>query len=248
VHLVVLAEDFYPTVSGGAHTRWRFCQLAAERGHAVTALTPRREGTSGHEIVDGVEIVRPFPAKPASLPAYTTLARAFRLAFSVALFVYALWLLRGRRVDAVHSASASTHWVGRALAALRDRPLVSFVGYTPSVRSSFAWTPAFLRERFNFRVCMGETVFCRSSRVKRVLERSGNDDVRVLHGTVHAERIRAAAGTDPGTVRERYGIPEGARLLVFAGRLVPIKTPVRAVEVVADLPGEYHLLVLGDGP
>jgi len=248
MHVVVLAEDFYPMVSGGAHERWRFCQLAAERGHAVTVLTPRREGTPRRERVDGVDVRRPFPAKPAALPAYTGLARLFRLAFSVALFVYALAVLSRLRFDAVHSASASTHWVGKALAAVYDRPLVTLVGYTPSVRSEFRWTPAFVRERVNFRFCTGEVVFCRSERVKRVLERAGNEDVRVLHGILHAERVRAAAEADPAAVRERYGVPEEDRLLVFAGRLVPIKAPVRAVGVAAALPEAYHLLVLGDGP
>jgi glycosyltransferase involved in cell wall biosynthesis len=248
VHVVVLAEDFYPMVSGGAHTRWRFAQLAVERGHGVTVLTPQREDTPRHERVDGVEIVRPFPAKPASLPAYAALARVFRLIFSIALFAYALWFLRDRRIDALHPASASMHWAGKALATIYGRPLVSFVGYTPSVRSSFEWTPAFVRERFNFRYCMGETVLCRSERVKRVIERAGNDDVRVLHGILHEERVRAAAGIDPVDVRERYGVPKAARLLVFAGRLVPIKAPVRAVEVVASLPEEYRLLMIGDGP
>jgi len=248
VHVVVLAEDFYPMVSGGAHTRWRFAQLAVERGHGVTVLTPQREDTPRHERVDGVEIVRPFPAKPASLPAYAALARVFRLIFSIALFAYALWFLRNRRIDALHPASASMHWAGKALATIYGRPLVSFVGYTPSVRSSFEWTPAFVRERFNFRYCMGETVLCRSERVKRVIERAGNDDVRVLHGILHEERVRAAAGTDPVDVRERYGVRKAARLLVFAGRLVPIKAPVRAVGVVASLPEEYRLLMIGDGP
>jgi glycosyltransferase involved in cell wall biosynthesis len=248
VHVVVFAEDFYPMVSGGAHTRCRFCQLAAERGHRVTVLTPRREGTPRRERVDGVDIVRPFSAKPAGMPAYSAVARAFRFLFSFALFGYALWFLRRREFDVLHSASASTHWVAKLCSLAYGTPLVSFVGYTPSVRGEFEWTPAFLRERFNFRLCMGRVVFCRSESVKRVIERSGNADVRVLHGILHADRVERAVDADVTAVRDRYGAPDGGRLLVFVGRFVPIKGPVSAVEVVADLPETYHLVMLGDGP
>jgi glycosyltransferase involved in cell wall biosynthesis len=222
--------------------------LAAERGHKVTVLTPRREETPRRERVDGVDIVRPFPAKPAGMPAYSAVARVFRFLFSFALLGYALWFLWEREFDVLHSASASTHWVAKLCSVVYDRPLVSFVGYTPSVRGAFEWTPAFVRERFNFRLCMGEVVFCRSKSVKRVIERSGNSDVRVLHGILHTERVEAAVDADVGAVRERYGLPEDARLLVFVGRFVPIKGPVRAVNVVADLPETYHLVMLGDGP
>jgi glycosyltransferase involved in cell wall biosynthesis len=248
VHIVVFAEDFYPIISGGAHTRWRFCQLSAERGHEMTVLTPRREETPRRERVDGVDIVRPFPAKPARMPAYSAVARVFRFLFSFALLGYALWFLRSQEFDVLHSASASTHWVAKLCSVVYGTPLVSFVGYTPSVRGEFEWTPAFLRERFNFRLCMGEVVFCRSESVKRVIERAGNDDVRVLHGILNAELLRDAATASRREIRQQYSIPQDATLLVFVGRLVPIKNPIGAIEVLHELPSEYYLVVIGDGP
>ena len=246
--VVAFAEDFYPMVSGGAHTRWRFCHLATERGHEVTALTPRREETPRRERVDGVNIVRPFPAKPAGMPAISGVARAFRFLFSFVLLGYALWFLWRREFDVLHSASASTHWVAKLCSLAYGTPLISFVGYTPSVRGEFEWTPAFVRERFNFRLCMGRVVFCRSESVKRVIERSGNADVRVLHGILHADRVEEAVDTNVTAVRDQYGITDDARLLVFVGRFVPIKGPVSAVEVLAELPETHHLVMLGDGP
>jgi hypothetical protein len=162
MRLLVLAEDFYPNVSGGAHARFRFCQLAVRSGYDVTVFTPAREGTDSHETVDGVEIRRPFPAKPASTPAYATLAILTRTVYSFVLFWYLLWWLRGRRFDGIHSASHSMHWVGKLLSLAYRLPLVSFVGYTPSANGSFHFRPNFVRERVNFRLFMGSHVFCRS--------------------------------------------------------------------------------------
>lgn len=248
MNIVVLAEDFYPDTSGGAHTRWRFCQLAAERGHDVTVFTPHERGLARREVVDGVEIRRPLRVKPEEIPVYSPIAVITRMAASVLLFAYVCWWLRGRNVDGLHSASHLTHWVGKVLSMLYDLPLVSFIGYTPSVESDPPFTSSLLLERVNFRLFMGETVFCRTPRVKHIIETLADSEVAVLHGILNSKRITSAVSDiDHNRIRANLGVEDDETLLVYVGRLVPIKNPVGAIEVLSKLPAEYSLAVIGDG-
>lgn len=55
---------------------------------------------------------------------------------------------------------------------------------------------------------------------------------------------------DAGSVRSRLGIPKGAGLLLFVGRLNRDKNPMFALEVLASLlrrGGDFHLVILGKG-
>jgi glycosyltransferase involved in cell wall biosynthesis len=248
MHLLILSEAFYPETSGGAHVRWRFCQLAVERGHDVTVFTPHEDGLAKSETVDGVKIRRPFPVKPGSVPVYSLLAVVTRIAASVLFFAYLCWWLHDRDVDGLHSASHLTHWVGKALSVLYDLPLVSFIGYTPSVEADPSFSPQLLLERINFRFFMGQTVFCQTPGVKETIERYTDRTVAVLHGILNRERITdAGLAIDRGQRRVDLGVSEDGTLLVYVGRLVPVKNPVGAIEILSWLPSEYTLAVVGDG-
>lgn len=249
MRLLVLAEDFYPNISGGAHTRWRFCQLAAERGHEITVFTPRGSETPANEQVDDVEICRPYRAKPASLPAYSSLARMTRALFSVLLFFHLAWWLQGKDFDGIHSASTSMHWVGKGLSLLYEFPLVTFIGYTPSVSEDQRLSFQLLRERIAVRLFMGDIVFCRLERVRRVLTERTSKPVRTIDGILQEPRIRTVARTvDRDRVRDRFDLDGNDRLLLFVGRLVPVKNPAGALGVVEALPETHHLLIVGEGP
>ena len=47
--------------------------------------------------------------------------------------------------------------------------------------------------------------------------------------------------------RAEYGIPAGCRMLLLVGRIEKEKHPEEALDVIASLPGEYHLTVIGTG-
>lgn len=248
MRLVVLSEDFYPNTSGGAHTRWRFCQLAAERGHDITVFTAHERGLAESEVVDDVEIRRPFRVKPEGTPVYSPIAVLTRIAASLLLFGYICWWLRDQEVDGLHSASHLTHWISKALSVLYDLPLVSFIGYTPSVVPDPEVTPKLLLERVNFRLFMGQTVLCRTSNAKTVIETHTDAKVEILHGILNRKQItNAVSRVDTNQRRTDLGVDEDDLLLVYVGRLVPIKNPVGAIEVLSELPDEYTLAVVGDG-
>lgn len=248
MHLIVLCEDFYPKTSGGAHIRWRFCQLAVERGHDVTVFTPHERDLAKSEVVNGVEIRRPLRVKPAGKPVYSPVSVITRIATSILLFAYVGWWLRDQNTDGLYSGSHLAHWVGKGLSILYDLPLVSFIGYTPSVIPNPSFTPKLLLERVNFRLFMGDTVFCQTKGVRDVIEARTESEVSVLHGILNRERIISAISeTNRGRKRADLSVDDNEILLIYVGRLVPVKNPTGAIEVLSELPAEYTLAIVGDG-
>jgi len=248
MQLIVLSEDFYPNTSGGAHTRWRFCQLAAERGHDITVFTAHEPGLAKSEVVDDVEIRRPFRVKPAEKPVYSPIAVLTRIGASILLFAYLCWWLRDQDVDGLYSATHLTHWVGKTLSLLYNLPLITFIGYTPSLNTNPSLSPQLLLERINFCIFMGHTVFCQTPGVKKIIERHTNGKVTVLHGILNRKRIESTvATTNRDQRRAELSVSEDEVLLTYVGRLAPIKNPVGAIEVLSELPDEYTLAIVGDG-
>jgi glycosyltransferase involved in cell wall biosynthesis len=58
----------------------------------------------------------------------------------------------------------------------------------------------------------------------------------------------AFEGLDTHAVRKRFAVGTDEKFVVFVGRLVPIKNPLGAIDVLASLPEQYSLVVIGDGP
>lgn len=248
-NLLVLAEDFYPNVSGGAHARWRFCQISAKKGHRITVFTPLVDEAPRRETLCGVDIVRPFKAMPSGVPAYASIARFTRAIFSILLFFYLIRWMRNEPIDGIHSASASMHWVGKVTSIIYGVPLVTFIGYTPSVSRDHAWSFQMVRERVNFRLFMGDVVFCRLEQVKSVISEIMGNSVNTVDGILHEPRVRAAAeNVNRSNIRGRFGLRHSESLLIFVGRLVPVKNCIGALQVLSGLPDTYHLVIVGDGP
>lgn len=249
MRLVVLAEDFYPSVSGGAHEQWRFCRIAAERGHEVTVFTSRVADTPRRESVDGVEIRRPFAATPFGVSPSGTVGLLTRLLHSAVLFGYLLRWLRGRGVDGLYSATNTLHWTTTALARLYGHPSVNVVSYTPTLDPEVASRPRRLLERLNFAHALGPTVLCRTPAVRDAVARLAplDTDVAVVHGILDTERVRTAASAEHGPLGEEL-LDDGEFLLAFVGRVTELKRAPVAVRALASLPSDYRLVVVGDGP
>ncbi|WP_231190044.1 glycosyltransferase family 4 protein [Haladaptatus sp. DYF46] len=249
MHIVVLAEEFYPKISGGALVRWHFCRRAAEQGHDVTVFTPKQDGTPASETVDGVEIRRPLPSKPSGYPNYAPVSILTRVLYSILMLPLVARYLYANEASAVHSTSHALYWTGTVLSKLFRLPHVTFVGYTPSMDSSFTVSPRFVLERVNFRFWMGDVAFCRSPEVKGILEATSSASAEILHGNLQTEQIeRVVDGLDANRIRNRHGVAPDSNLVVFVGRLVPIKNPTAIIDIAKKLPPEYEVLVIGDGP
>lgn len=249
MNLIIFASDFYPTTSGGALERWKFCQQTADRGHEVTVFTPKQGGTPGKEIVKNVKIIRPFKSRPDRIPPYATFAVITRILFSILLFFYMLIWLRDKKVDGIYSTSHEMHWVAKSVSLIYGINCISYISYTVSIRSGGGFSPKFVLERINFRFFMGEVVFCRTTRIKHLLELYTTHDVRIIHGVLDKEKLLSIAESVNVTeTRKECNIYDDEIFMVYVARLVPLKNPVATLNVISQLPEQYKLVIIGDGP
>lgn len=257
LRVLLLAEDFYPRTAGGAALDWTFARRAVRRGHAVTVYADRLPGTERRETRDGVDIRRPRRIGPVDAP-LNSVQGQLRRALGVGLLALQLLVaLRDEEFDVVYATNHATYPVAAVLGLVYGLPVVDFVGYSPSVGDRDGSTPtaAFLLESLNVRLFMGDLVLCQVPAMAELVAERSHSPTRRIDGVVDADRLRAVAGTHPSS-GERAGAavpPDGSESadaveLAFVGRLSPLKNPTAAVDVLAALPPQYRLTVVGQGP
>ena len=166
LNVLLLAEDFYPKESGGAFIDWNVATYLVEHGDSVTTVTPRNGDTTRKEIVNGVEIRRPF--RVHSNDRHPNSIRGFlrRIVFALVLIPYLLVLCRRQEFDLIYSTNHLLHPPAAIASFVNRLSHISFVGYSPSVRGDASvLDPLVVLERVNFRFFIGDLVPCRTPSV-----------------------------------------------------------------------------------
>jgi glycosyltransferase involved in cell wall biosynthesis len=151
--------------------------------------------------------------------------------------------LRAHRVDLLVTHGYKPNAVGFFMRRWVRMPQIAYVrGYTGEtwrVRRYEALDRLLIRRGFSRVVCVSETT-------RRRLAEYGVAPERLL--AVH-NAVEIPAGLVPASLREEFGIPERAPLLVAAGRLSAEKGHCFLVEALARLRGgvEPHAVLLGEG-
>ena len=191
---------------------------SSERGHAVgVAAAP---GAVADELG-----LRPFPLplverRPSHVPLGAW--RVFRA-------------IRSFRPDVVHAQNPSMALLVALATARGSRPrgLVSVHGVP---EADYAATARLLR-------AAGLPVVACGPGVASGLTDAGFDRVETIPNAVAA----APAPRDRAELERELGIAEGGRLVVAAGRLVPLKNHALAIRAIASVP-DATLVILGEGP
>jgi len=251
MQVVMLTGGFYPKTGGGAYVQWELAREIARRGHVITVFTPREDGEQKYEEIDEVIIKRPFRSTPSGVDQSSPVGVITRIAYSILITLYILRWSVGRNIDLVYSSSHTLHFPAKVLKNLLGSSLIQFIGYTPSVNpeEQSLTNILYLMEQVNFRFFMGDTVFCRTPEVASSLSVTSETNVELIDGILRENKIREATSSPVVDEADDLFIsePEG-RLLIFVGRLVEIKNPSKVIDVLADLPEQFRLLVVGDGP
>lgn len=248
MNVLILAEDFYPKTSGGAFIDWQAAVALAERVERVVVVTPRTEGTAGLERENGVEIHRPYRATPESDHPNSLAGQLLRVKFLLLVLPYLLRLTRDESFQVIYSTNHLFHPLARVLGVVRRLPVVNYIAYSPSIVGDGDWfDPVYLLERLNFELFLGDLVLSRTPQIREIIERKSEVSTRLIGGVVNEDEVRAAIekylDDDTTVVTEWDG-----KTVLFVGRLVDIKNPVRTVEILDDLPSSFQLVVVGDGP
>lgn len=245
MELLILAEDFYPKESGGAFIDWNVAKHIAEAGESVTVVTPRTGEVPSQELVDGIDIRRPFRGAPSEIHPNSLKGQLWRIIFVLAVVPYLIHLGVRTDFDVVYSTNHVVHLPASIFSRIHDVPHLSFVGYSPSIRDDISiYNPLMVLERVNFRYFMGDRVICRTPSIYEKLSELTNADVVRVDGIVDTGALERAIEVEPG-IEPNIG---GEIQLVFVGRLVDIKNPDYLPHLVNQLPPEYSLLIVGDGP
>ena len=247
LNVLLLAEDFYPKESGGAFIDWNVATYLVEHGDSVTTVTPRDGDTARKEIVNGVEIRRPF--KMHSNDRHPNSIRGFfrRILFVLLLLPYLFVLGWRRDFDLIYSTNHLLHPLAAIMRFVNRLPHISFIGFSPSIREKRSILDLLvLLERINFRFFVGDRVLCRTPKVQAILSGAFGYNVERLDGIVDKETVKSAI--DSGNTSKDCACMSADIQLIFVGRLVDIKNPTKLPDLVSNLPSAYSLLIIGDGP
>jgi glycosyltransferase involved in cell wall biosynthesis len=246
LNVLLLAEDFYPKESGGAFIDWNTAKYLADAGDRVTVVTPWDEGTPSRETVDGVDIRRPFRGIKADTPPNSLRGQLRRILFVLLVIPYLINPIRKEELNLVYSTNHLLHPVAALMSTIFRLPHVSFVGYSPSIRSNVSLThPLVFLERMNFRLFMGDYALCQTPSVYEELVRLSGAKVERVDGTIDADTVRSAPDSETDS---ELGTDKTDTCLIFVGRFAELKNPTEMPTIIARLPLTYSLAMIGDGP
>lgn len=247
LNILLLPEDFYPKKSGGAFIDWNVATHLAEVGDTVTVVAPKNNQTAKLETVDGVEIRRPFNGPTPGTTPNSVKGIFRRMLYMIFIIPYLLHLGRRREFDIVFSTNHLLHPPAALISATFKLSHISFVGYSPSIHDEISLKDPFvLLERINFRCFMGDRVLCQTPSIRKVISRTSKGEVARLDGSVDPEALKNAVKLAGRS--ERESISKREVQLIFVGRLSKLKNPTELPRLMAQLPKEYSLVMVGDGP
>lgn len=243
--ILVLCYEYPPIGGGGGVGAQQYAEAWAAAGHRVTVLTSWDKGLRRCERARGVDVVRVLAFGKKSRATASNLSMLCYLVFG---FLHILLRLgRFRRFDVINTHFAiPTGPLGVVARRLLAAPnLLTIIGgdiYDPTKASS-PHRSAVLRRVNSFVINDAECVVAISSDTKRRAEQyyEIRQPIQVInYGFLPME-------ISPVT-RAEVGLQEDLYYLVSVGRLVERKGFDHLLHAMADLPEEFHLLIIGDGP
>lgn len=163
-------------------------------------------------------------------------------------------LLRRLKPDIVHTHTAKAGALGRTAARIAGVPVVvhTFHGHTFDAYFSSVATRAFVEVERGLAKLTHRIIAISEAQRFDLVHRyrvASAEQVRVVPLGLDLDVFRAVS-PEPQAVRAELGLPAEAKLVVFAGRLVPIKRVDVLLEafrrVLRQVPSA-HLLIAGDG-
>ena len=236
--ILVLNHEFSPVGGGGGRAALDICRGLVERGHNVMALTAHIKGLPRIENLDGIELIRlasmrrePFRADLLAMTSYV---------------LAGLWagyrLIRRNRPDVIHVHFAvPAGAVAWALFRLTGVPyvLTAHLGDVPGgvPEKTDRWFKCLLP--FTYPIWRdAKKVVAVSEYTRQLALRHYPREIIIIPNGVEVEKLRPA----------RIAV-NNPPCIVFAGRFMPQKNPLRVVEVLTKLSHlPWHCVMLGDGP
>ena len=244
MNILLVTEYFYPY--GGAElSLWRLCGALSQKGHKIYVITARRNGETGYEVKDGIEIYRPF----------STGNTMQRFIFAMKLYPYLKKWLRGKDIDIVYNLSYVATLPATYVAAKYGISAVTLLSHLCGkqwfkLTIPFSALLNYFMEIFTIRFGRHSVlvVQCRDS-ARRVARRT-RAETNVIHiAFIEPNGLKEVKeSTNVKKVRETLRIGEGELFLLFVGAFIRTKNATSLVRTSADLRKNFKLVLVGDGP
>ena len=241
IRVVMLIHGYYPRVGGAELKLAAVAPLLQARGVETHIVTRRLPGIKPSEIIDGILVYRlPVPGpKPLASLTFT---------------LTALPLIKRLNPDIIHAHELISPATTAILAKmLFGRPVVASLqgsGLTSDVR---VLKRKFLGEA-RFKILRREIdmfiVKSRESDNELAAERIPNYKRSLIPNGVDIERFIPLAASRKSALRSRLGLPVDAQIVIFVGRLVPVKRVEHLIGIwnsIRDTFPQALLLILGSG-
>jgi glycosyltransferase involved in cell wall biosynthesis len=232
----MVMPSYYPVVGGMEIQIERQVPFLREQGIDVAVLTRRTTGTTKAEERDGVEIRR------VSIPGGPGLRSISFTALG------SLDILRHRKsIDLIHAHSIMSP---ATIAALACRPArsASLVTIHNSYEIPHLFGKPLGRQRLHwFRRLMSRFVSI-SSEIHGLLVENGVPPTSIVSipNGIDTSQFRPAFGAERAALREAQVLPQDEPIVVFAGRLQPVKQVDILLDAWAGI-DDGRLVILGDG-
>ena len=236
IRVLMVMPSYYPVVGGMEIQVERLLPHLREHGVEASVLTRQSAGTSGVEQRDGVEIRRVSVPGGPGLRSITFTGRGI------------VDIIRNRRtIDVIHAHSLmSPSTIAAVAGALIRTPRI----VTPhqSYEPEHLLSKPLGKQRFRLYRSNISAFVSISSDIERLLLQNDIPSSRIVSipngiDTAHFSPACAAART---ALREQLGLPPELPVVVFAGRLQPVKQVDVLLRAWSNVTGG-HLVILGDG-
>lgn len=236
IRVLMIMPSFYPVVGGMEIQVERLIPYVREHGIDAAVLTRRPAGTAKAEQRDDVEIRRVMVSGGPGLRSI-----AFTL-FSV------VDIVRNRReIDVIHAHSIMSPTTIAAVAGLLLRK-PSIVTLHNSYEPEHLLNKPFGKHRLRLYRRIISRFVSISSDIKQLLHQHGVPSSRIVSipNGIDTTHFSPALNPERSSLRARLGLPLEQPIVVFVGRLQPVKQVDVLLHAWAGAESG-HLIVLGDG-
>jgi glycosyltransferase involved in cell wall biosynthesis len=253
--VLFLTESFHPVLGGGEKHIRALGSALASAGHSVSVVTRQSEaGWPAEELLDGMRVFRVPPAGAARTGKYRMVPAAMRTLIRERA-AFDLLVVRGTRVLGLPGILVARA-LGKAVVLQAEiNGEMSGQAYTWGTRFEGGTVAQLVRAGVRVRNLLlrdADGFVAMSRAIRSEFEAAGVRPTKIAHIAhgVDRARYRPADPAEKAALRARLGLPEGADIVCYTGRLLRgkgLETLVDAFARVAVRRPKAHLLLVGSG-